>query len=324
MRHPVVVVGSEGFVGAHVRAALVARGLGVVGVGRPGSGAEVELDLADDALDVEAAVEAIGPTSGVVYLAATISRGSSVDARARENLRVIASSAIAWMIATHARWSDAAFVYTSSLKVEGHTDGSPIDPSRPIVRPDAWSYGSAKAFAERALAAIARERGATLAVVRPTYVYGPGQHAANAIPTFLRGLWAGEAPRIFGRGDELRDDVFAPDVAYVLAEACVRRAMGTFHAASGRAHTLLGLATACCQVIEELGGPPGLTPRLDPSRPARPWLDRTFDVTATQARLDYRPTALEEGLRRQARWIRDGADPATTAIAAGPIGQGGS
>ena len=40
----------------------------------------------------------------------------------------------------------------------------------------------------------------------------------------------GKAPVVFGSGKDVRDDVFAPDLAYSLTEACLRKVSGAFHA----------------------------------------------------------------------------------------------
>jgi nucleoside-diphosphate-sugar epimerase len=47
----IVVTGSQGFVGKHVRAALSARGIDTVGVDVPGSGAEHGVDLGSRTFD---------------------------------------------------------------------------------------------------------------------------------------------------------------------------------------------------------------------------------------------------------------------------------
>jgi nucleoside-diphosphate-sugar epimerase len=49
----IVVTGSQGFVGKHVRAALSARGIDTVGVDVPGSGAEHGVDLGSRTFDAD-------------------------------------------------------------------------------------------------------------------------------------------------------------------------------------------------------------------------------------------------------------------------------
>lgn len=310
MARRIVVTGSQGFVGKHLRRALSARGCEVIGVDRPGTGAEIEQDLSDARFDAAALAERCGAVDGVIYMAATISRGSSVDAAARANLRAIASAAVDSFEAFHACSPQAHYVYCSTYKMYGPPEHLPIDPERPPQRPDPHSYGCAKVLAERLLAIASARTGARYAVVRPTCIYGPGQHLHNAIPTFLRSLWDGRAPVVFGTGRDVRDDVLAPDLAHCLSEACLRRAEGAFHAAGERARTILEVAEACCQAVERLGGPSGLAPVVDGSRPPKFWIDQVFDLERTRRLLGYTPTPLAEGLAAEARWIRAGADPA--------------
>ena len=310
MTRRIVVTGSEGFVGKHLRRALAARSCEVVGVDRPGTGAEVEQDLSDPRFDAAALAERCGTVDGVIYMAATISRGSSVDGAARANLRAIASAAAESFDAFRNASPEAHFVYCSTYKMYGPPRRLPIDPEHPPQRPDPHSYGCAKVLAERLLAVAAARTGGSYAVVRPTCIYGPGQHLHNAIPIFLRTLWDGRAPVVFGTGRDVRDDVLAPDLAYCLAEACLRRAHGAFHAAGERARTILEVAESCCSAIERLGGPSGIAPVLDPSRPPKFWIDQVFDLERTRLVLGYAPTPLAEGLAAEARWIRAGAEPA--------------
>jgi UDP-glucose 4-epimerase len=301
----IVVSGSEGFVGKHLRRALAARGCEVIGVDRPGTRAEIQQDLADPELDFTRIASLTGRVHGVIYLAATISRSSSVDAAARRNLRAIADAAVELFETYAERWPGSHFVYCSTYKTYGPASG-PIDPEHPPQRPDPHSYGAAKSLAERLLAISAARTGARYAVVRPSCVYGPGQHLHNAIPGFLRALLAGEAPVVYGAGTALRDDVFAPDLAYCLAEACLRRADGAFNAAGERARTILEVAELCCAAVDRTVGPTGLRPVLDATRTPKWWLDQSFDLQRTRDVLDYEPTALLDGLCCEVEWLRAG------------------
>lgn len=290
--------------GGYLRRALVARGQRVIGVDLPGSGAEIEQDLGEVSFDAGVLAARVGPVGGIIHCAARITRGSSVDLVARRNVRAIAEAAVLLAEAWRAQQTSLHLVFCSTLKVYGRVP-LPIDPVTSPLRPEPRSYGAAKALAERLLAVSARRAGYTFAIVRPTYVYGPGQHAGNAIPTFLRAAWRGEAPVIFGGvGGELRDDVFVGDVATCLAEACLRRAEGPFNAAGERARTLREVAALCCQAVAELGGPSGLEPRLEPGQTPKPWIDQSFEARRTHERLGVAPTPFLEGLRQAAESLR--------------------
>ena len=320
MRRTVLVTGSQGFVGNQLRAALRARDVDVLGVDLPNSGAEEGLDLSRPDLDAEALARRTGPVHGIIHLAARITRGSSVDEPARANLVTIAESPVRLWEAYHQVHGPTHLVFCSTFKTYGPAPDQLIDPARPPQRPDPHSYGSAKALAERLLTIASKRLDSSFCIVRPTCIYGPGQHLHNAIPVFLRACLDGKAPTVFGNGTSFRDDVLASDLAYCLAEASLRRRSGSFHAGGEKGRSILEVAELCCQAVEQLGGVAGLRPTLDPSRPPKWWLDQAFDISATIRELDYSPTPLLEGLKREAAWIRAGASPETSlAFAAGEL-----
>jgi nucleoside-diphosphate-sugar epimerase len=303
----ILVTGSQGFVGKHLRAALVARKCEVIGVDRPGTGAEVEVNLSDPALDPRALAKAAGTVDGVIYMAATITRGSSVDSLARDNLRAIADAHIRlWEALAEAQGGAPHYVYCSTYKSYGPPASLPIDPSFPPQRPDPHSYGSAKALAERLLAITAARLRGAYAVVRPTCIYGPGQHLHNAIPLFLKAGLAGQNPTLYGSGKSLRDDVLAPDLSFCMAEAVLRKQTGAFHAGGEKARTILETAEVCCAAIEGLGGTKGLKPVVDRSKPEKWWIDQSFDLTRSRELLGYEPHSLLEGVTCEAKWIAAG------------------
>lgn len=320
MQQRILVTGSQGFVGKHVRAALTARGIATLGVDFPESGAELGVDLGSPSLDYADLARRAGPVDGIIYMAARITRGSSVDAGARANLRAISDAPVRLWEAFHAAHGPTHLVYCSTYKGYGPPEQQPIDPARPPQRPDPHSYGSAKALAERLLTIAAARTGGKHAVVRPTCIYGPGQHLHNAIPVFLRSCLAGEVPVVFGTGLDRRDDVLASDLAYCLIEASLRRAEGAFHAGGEMGRSILEVANVCCEAVAKVTGVGGLTPRVDGSRPPKWWLDQSFDISRTRAVLGYSPTPLVEGLRQEALWIRDGAAPERS-VSFSPVGR---
>lgn len=308
----VLVTGSQGFVGKHLRAALVARKCQVIGVDRPGSGAEVERDLSDPDLDVAALATGVGRVDAIIYMAATITRGSSVDAFARGNLRAIAEAHVRLWEAFAAGGAAPHHVYCSTYKTYGPPASLPIDPELPPQRPDPHSYGSAKSLAERLLAISAARLGAPYAIVRPTCIYGPGQHLHNAIPLFLKAGLAGKDVVVYGSGKSLRDDVLAYDLSFCMAEAALRRASGAFHAGGERARTILETAHVCRDVAAGLTGVEGLAVRVDTSKPEKWWIDQAFALDRSRQLLGYEPTPLRDGVSFEARWIQAGADLADT------------
>lgn len=307
----VVVTGSQGFVGRHVRAGLARRGATCIGVDRPGTGAEIEVDLADPSLDPMVVWKRAEKAEAVIYMAANITRTSSVDAAARSNLRLIAEAQVRLIEAGHELGLCSHVVDCSTFKIFGPQRQERIVAKTHPRRPDPFSYGSAKALGERLLAIASPRVGFTYSMVHPTCIYGPGQHLRNAIPLFLKAALAGEAPVVFGDGKSIRDDVYAPDLADVLIEAALQKKTGSFHAHGERARTILEVAELCCQAVAAIGGKTGLRPRLEAGSPPKWWLDQTFDQAATREAFGFEPTPQIDALVCEAEWIRAGAPKET-------------
>jgi UDP-glucose 4-epimerase len=315
----VIVTGSEGFVGQHVRASMARRGVVMIGVDRPGTRAEIQVDLAAPDFDPALVWDRVDTNvASIIYMAANITRTSSVDEAARANLRLIAESPVRLIEEGVRRGLCSHIVDCSTFKVFGPQRQERIDAGSHPRRPDPFSYGSAKALGERLLQIAAHRAGFDHAVVHPTCVYGPGQHQQNAIPRFLSAALRGEAPVVYGTGQSIRDDVYVGDLADVLVEAALRRAQGSFNASGECARTTLEVASMCCKAAVAAGGPAGATPRLMEDRPAKWWLDQRFDPEPTRQAFGFAPTPLLEGLVREARWVRAGAPEDAVAFAEAP------
>lgn len=312
----IVVTGSEGFVGRHVRAALERRGATTIGVDRPGTSAEIEVDLASPDFDPVALWDRIhGDVVSVVYMAAKISRSSSVDAAARTNLRLIAEAPVRLIEEGHRRGTCGHIVDCSTFKLFGPPRQRLIVAATHPRRPDPFSYGSAKALSERLLDIAAARAGFSFAVIHPTCVYGPGQHPHNAIPVFLSAVLRGEAPVVYGSGDSVRDDVYVSDLADVLVEAALQRKTGAYHAAGERARTVLEVAEACCRAAARVGARSDVEPRVSPHSAPKWWLDQQFDLAPTRREFGYEPTPLDVGLAAEAEWLLAGAPRETATFA---------
>jgi UDP-glucose 4-epimerase len=105
-------------------------------------------------------------------------------------------------------------VYSSTGgAVYGEPDYLPVDEEHPI-RP-LCQYGISKHTVEHYLFLYGQTYGTRYAVLRYPNVYGPrqnprGEAGVNAI--FIGKMLRGEAPRIFGDGEQLRDYVYVGDI----------------------------------------------------------------------------------------------------------------
>ena len=288
----VAVVGGAGFIGRHLARRLQEAGHESVTIDRRPVAVpcEDERGVIADLLEAdgpETAARACGAMDAVVWLAAAIRHRAGIDETASEDLRLMVEAPLRFLEALDPQ--PAALVYLSSIQVYGRPLYLPVDENHP-TEPFA-SYGIAKLCAERYLRVACPGRGIPLACLRAAFVYGPGQHEANAIPRFLDALRRGQPPVVRGEGRGVRDDVYAGDVAEAIEAALERRADGTVNIATGRPHTLLDVARTACLVAGS-----GLEPRLDPGESG--WVDRWYAVEAARRLLGFEArTSLEEGLR---------------------------
>jgi UDP-glucose 4-epimerase len=189
-------------------------------------------------------------------------------------------------------------VYASSAAVYGNAEALPLHESTP-TRP-ASPYGVSKMAGERYLEAFTRTWGLPTIALRYLNVFGPGQNPgsdyAAAIPRFISCTLAGEAPTVFGDGEQARDFVFVDDVvrANMLASTAPEAAWGrAFNIGRGERRTVNQLLAVIRALI------PGDHP--DPIHaPPRPGeiRDSWSDITAAREGLGFRPlTGFEHGIR---------------------------
>jgi dTDP-L-rhamnose 4-epimerase len=128
------------------------------------------------------------------------------------------------------------------LAAEPVTEDAPVDPRN--------VYAATKLHQEHLCEAFARERGATLTVLRYHNVYGPRMPRdtpyAGVASIFRSALAAGRPPQVFEDGEQRRDFVHVRDVAHanVLALCGDRPAPGVFNVASGTPRTVGEMARA--------------------------------------------------------------------------------
>jgi dTDP-L-rhamnose 4-epimerase len=119
------------------------------------------------------------------------------------------------------------------------------------ARPDPRNvYAATKLQQEHLCAAFARESGATVISLRYHNVYGPRMPRdtpyAGVASIFASSLSAGDAPRVFEDGAQLRDFVHVRDVARANVQALCAGDVtpGVFNVASGQPRSILEMAQA--------------------------------------------------------------------------------
>lgn len=234
------VSGGAGFIGSHLARALLARGLEVVvlddlSVGRAENVPAGARLVRGDVLDAEAARDAASGCDVVFHLAARVAIRSSFEF-AVEDARINFVGTVSMLRAAHAAGGVRRFVGTSSMAV--YADAPSPDPI-PETHPTApiSPYGISKLGAEQLVHTLGGQAGFSTAVLRLFNTYGPGQALSpyvGVVTIFANALLRGEAPSIFGDGEQRRDFVHVDDVVRAFVGALDAPVSGeTFNVGTG-------------------------------------------------------------------------------------------
>jgi UDP-glucose 4-epimerase len=296
----VVVTGGAGFIGSHVVEALLARGDDVTVVDDLSSGKRenvpegAPLVVADVREGIDAVYDEVRPEV-CFHLAAQVDVRVSVE-RPAHDASVNVLGTIALLEAARRHGTQLVFSSTGGA-IYGECDGpAPEEAERRPLAP----YGVSKLAGEEYLAAYNRLYGSGHVSLRYGNVYGPRQDPhgeAGVVAIFLGRLAAGEAPRIFGDGQQTRDYVYAGDAAAATLAATGRDG-GVFNVGTGVETSVLDLYETCRRVAGS-----SLEAVEAPARLGE--LQRSvLDVALAERELGWRAEVpLEEGLRRTWEWF---------------------
>lgn len=187
-------------------------------------------------------------------------------------------------------------VYASSSSVYGD---AAVSPKHEDLRPRPLSpYAAQKAACEAMAEAFSSAFGMTIVGLRYFNVFGPRQDPGSAyaavVPKFITALLAGEAPVIYGDGEQTRDFTFVENVVQANLAAAEAEQSAVLNIAGGHATSVNQLFES----LAELTGRTDIAARHDPPRPGDV-RHSLADVDAAERLIGYRPAVdLDEGLRR--------------------------
>jgi len=189
-------------------------------------------------------------------------------------------------------------VLAGSLEEPRGTDPEPV-PASP--------YGAAKWAASAYGRMFHGVYGTPIVIARTFMTYGPGQPEWKVIPSTIRALLDGRAPRL-SHGTRHVDWIYVDDVIEGLV--CCGGAPGiegmTLDLGSGTTTTIREVVARLVTLTD-----PSIRPEFG-ALPERPSEDhRVADVRTSSAHLGWQPSiALDEGLRRTVDWYR--SQPSST------------
>jgi UDP-glucose 4-epimerase len=261
-----IVTGGAGFIGSHVVDALVGRGDDVLVLDDLSHGRRenvhprARLVVADirDKSSVDGAFAEHRPEA-CLHLAAQADVRVSVE-RPDHDCEVNVLGTIRLLEA--AREHATRIVFSST---GGAIYGECLEPaSESAAREPLAPYGTAKLAAEEYLATYNRLYGTDHTSLRYGNVYGPRQDPhgeAGVVAIFFGRLARGEAPHVYGDGQQARDYVYVGDVARV-SLAALERPSGVFNVGTGIPTSVLRLLEECLLVtgveVEPVFDPPRL------------------------------------------------------------------
>lgn len=297
-----LLIGGNGFYGLALGVALAREGYRVHAVSRhavPGRRNGIEFHQGGQ--DERAVIEPLlCQCPSVVHLASTTTPGSSArrpQLDARENLLPAAG-----LIELLAANPPQRLIFVSSGgAIYGNPRNIPVDES---AAPQPLSYhAAAKVALESLFGAFAHAHKVSLAILRPSNLYGPGQplrHGFGFVRTLLDKALHNEPIEIWGDGSAVRDYLFIDDAVDGCLRLLERPAMeGVFNLGSGTGTSLAEMITR----VEQATG----RRLLVAERPARG--TDVHAIVLDSARLHdatgWAPdTALEQGLQRTWDWLR--------------------
>jgi UDP-glucose 4-epimerase len=302
-----LVTGAAGFIGCHLMDALASSDVEIIGLDNERSGdwsrvtapcRRVERDLAD--LSPDELVDLCRDIDVVFHLAAEKHNSAKATPQRIVDVNV---SATRRLFDAASRAGCPKVVFTSSLYAYGSMGPHPMhetDAPEPNTE-----YGKSKLAGEQMLRGTETKTSFGATVARLFFIYGPRQFAAggykSVIVSNFERLLRGEAPTVYGDGEQALDYVYVEDAVNALLAMTAREHDGKMvNIASGRAITVNELTATMLAVsgstVEPLACPPDWTAGSC----------RVGDPTAAAAELEWKAeTPIEVGLQRCWDWMQE-------------------
>jgi nucleoside-diphosphate-sugar epimerase len=304
-----LVTGGAGFIGSNIVDELVKRGQEVVVLDDLSAGEEANLAGVRDRIDLHigsvtdlAAVQlACKGVHYVIHLAARTSVPRSVLNPLETNHVNIDGTLNVLVAARDAQVR--RFVFAASSSAYGETPTLPkIEsmPARPIS-----PYGVTKYVGEMYAQVFGRVYGLENVCLRYFNVFGPRQDPTSqysgVLSRFMLAVIEGQAPVVYGDGEQSRDFTYIENIVYETLRACeAPGASGlVFNGGTGARITLN-------QVLKLLEQITGKTIKAKYDQPRNGDIrDSQADVSLARKILGYEPRVLfEEGLKRTWDWYK--------------------
>lgn len=308
----IVVTGGAGFLGSHVVARLLARGLRVRVLDDFSNGKMLHLeDLVEDPglevveVDIVQAdkVASVIEDAQVVIHLAVLDLRQSIKEPERVN-EVVVNGTLHCLEAARRAGIDL-FLNCSSSEVYGTALRTPMDEEH-VLGPET-PYAAAKVAQDMYVRSYGRTYGLPWVTIRPFNMYGPNSHwqgfRGELIPKMIVRAMNRQPLTVFGDGRQTRDFIYVDDAAEATC-----RVIETPSCRNQVLNVCTGQETAVGDIAEMICGEFDLDPdQFIDYQPARPGDVRRHlgDNSRCRELLGFEPeTPFEEGLARTVRWFK--------------------
>lgn len=246
----VALTGASGMVGRHIYDALASSGSVVIPSCRNkppwmDSGAWVHWDLTEWN-DKQAFEQKFGQADVLIHAGATIPQ---TDFPETEPALFDANVRACLNLGHWALGSGLPIIYISSATVYAEPYSTNITETMPRGRNRLGGfYGLTKFFAEEIFNHL-RERGLSVAILRPSSIYGTGLPQIKLLWIFLNKALRGETIDITPPSDDKIDLLHTSDLARAVLEVIKKERWETFNVASERPVSVVDIAEACFDVV---------------------------------------------------------------------------
>ncbi|MBI2898079.1 MAG: SDR family oxidoreductase [Deltaproteobacteria bacterium] len=308
-----LVTGGGGFIGSNLVAALVARGDQVRVLDDFSTGRRQNLDglsgvdlVVGDLRDLDTVRRAMAGVDFVLHQGALPSVQRSVEDPVTSNQVNIGGTLNVLVAARDA--GVARVVYAASSSAYGDT---PTLPKREDMPPTPLSpYALQKLAGEQYMRVFHSLFGLETVALRYFNVFGPRQDPksdyAAVIPRFIMKIQRGEAPTIFGDGEQTRDFCFIENVVQANLAACTAPAAAghVMNIGGGKRISLNQLVETICQITGKTCEAVYTAPRPGDVRHSLADVGRARELIGYEPRFD-----VTEGLRRTVEYFASHQSP---------------
>jgi UDP-glucose 4-epimerase len=296
----VAVTGGTGFIGSHLVERLVEIGACVRVLTRTGNTENLEGVLRKielrryDLANRDEVKDALEGVEYVFHLAAAIPKEGIQYEHPIDSINANVVATVNICDAIIASGNCRKLVAASTTEVYGIPQKMPITeehPTNPLT-----FYGVSKLAAEKFIQIYARRYNIDIAILRYSGVFGPREGSyKRAIPNFIRSILNGEAPKISGSGNQIRNYIYVGDIVEYTIRATAKTPSTVYNAGAIN----ISIADLVNKLISLTNC--GLKPKF--VAPDIGQYDFVLDTSRIERELGYYgKTPIEVGLCKEIQW----------------------